>query len=272
MSEPGAGSGAPVRLERNSGANGHVATVVLCRPDAANALSWGLVRAMRAVLAGFSQAGAMPPRVVIVTGEGDKAFCAGADLNERRAMSLAETRSFLAELNALANDLAALPCVTIAALNGAALGGGLELALCCDLRVASDTAKLGLPEVRLGIIPGAGGTQRLPRVIGVAAAKELILTGARIDAQRALALGLVSAVVPSDKVRAEADRWAQEIAAAGPLAVAQAKRAMDEGWGRPLDDALACERAAYEVVLTSDDRNEGLQAFAAKRAPVFSGK
>jgi enoyl-CoA hydratase/carnithine racemase len=209
---------------------------------------------------------------VILTGAGEKAFCAGADLKERRAMSLDETRAFLVELNAAIDAVAAHPQPVIAALNGAAYGGGLELALACDLRLAAEGVEVGLPEVRLGIIPGAGGTQRLARACGLAVAKELILTGRRIGAARGRELGLFSAVVSAEDLRAEALRWASEIASAGPLAVAQAKAAIDEGWGQPLPAALAVERAKYEVVLTSEDRNEGLRAFAEKRKPNFTGK
>jgi enoyl-CoA hydratase/carnithine racemase len=263
-----AAEGAPslVRVERQ----GRVAWLTLDRPDALNAFSKALVRDLRAALAALR--GEAGLSVLVVTGAGDKAFCAGADLKERRAMTLDETRAFLTDLNAAVDDLAVFPQPTIAALNGVAFGGGLELALACDLRVAAAGIQVGLPEVKLGIIPGAGGTQRLSRVCGLGVAKALILTGRRIDAARAEALGLVSAVVPAAELRAEAGRWADEIAEAGPLAVAQAKRAIDEGWGRPMPEALAAERAAYEVVLASEDRNEGLRAFVEKRKPVFTGK
>ena len=175
------------------------AFVTLNRPDAANALSKGLVSALEAV---FSELAALIKkgddlRAVVLTGTG-KVFSAGADLKERRAMTLEQTWGFLDELNRLMNAVAAFPRPVVAAINGAAFGGGLELALACDLRIAADTAELGLTEVRLGIIPGAGGTQRLTRIAGVAAAKELILTGRRVRAQRAYALGIVSDVVPAE--------------------------------------------------------------------------
>jgi methylglutaconyl-CoA hydratase len=259
--------GETVRMERA----GAVALLTLHRPEAHNALSRALVRDLRAAFAGLR----MEPTLaaVVVTGAGEKAFCAGADLKERRALTLEETRVFLGELNALMDEVAAFPRAVIAAINGVAFGGGLELALACDLRVAAEGAVLGLPEVRLGIIPGAGGTQRLTRLCGVAVAKELILTGARVDAARARALGLLSAdPVASGELRIEAERLAGAIAEAGPLAVAQAKRAIDEGFGRPLAEGLAVERAAYEIVLASEDRNEGLAAFAEKRKPVWRGK
>jgi enoyl-CoA hydratase/carnithine racemase len=210
-------------------------------------------------------------RAVIVTGSG-KAFSAGADLKERRGFTLEETRAFLEQLGTLLSALAALPCPVIAAINGAAFGGGLELALACDFRIAAEGAPMGLVETRLGIIPGAGGTQRLARLIGVARAKELIVTGRRLDAAAARGWGIVSEVVPPAELEAAAQRLADEIAGAAPLAVAQAKAAIDGGVGLSLGEGLLLERRAYEVVLTSADRDEGLAAFAEKRTPVFQGK
>jgi enoyl-CoA hydratase/carnithine racemase len=247
-----------------------VAHVTLNRPAAANALSRGLVADLARTFADLEPAGEL--RAVVVTGAGDKAFCAGADLKERRGMSLDDTRAFLRELNRVLDVVAAFPRPVIAAVNGAAFGGGLELALACDLRLAADTAEMGLVETRLGIIPGAGGTQRLARVAGVAAAKELILTGRRIGAARARELGIVSEIVAAGDLPAAAARLAAEVSACGPLAVAQAKRAIDDGLDRPLSEGLGIERACYEVVLASDDRNEGLAAFAEKRPPVFKGR
>ena len=259
-------SGSTVRLEQS----GPVATLTLARPDAANALSGALVTELRAALARLRGQAALA--AVILTGAGDRAFSAGADLKERRAMTLGQTRTFLTDLNALMDEVASFPRAVIAAINGVAFGGGLELALAADLRLGAEGAQLGLPEVRLGIIPGAGGTQRLSRLCGVAVAKQLILTGRRVDAQTARQLGLVGAIVPAGELLAAAHALASEIAGAGPLAVAQAKRAIDEGYGRPLAEGLAVERAAYDVVLESEDRNEGLAAFAEKRHPVWKGK
>jgi len=255
-----------VRVERV----GAVATVMLARPEAANALSKALVADLRQALGDL--AGDATLAAVILTGAGDKAFCAGADLKERRGLTLDQTRGVLDELGALMNQVATFPRAVIAAINGAAFGGGLELALAADLRLAADSAQLGLTEVRLGIIPGAGGTQRLARLCGVAVAKELILTGRRLDAAAALALGLVGRVVPAADLMSAATALAAEIAQGGPLAVAQAKQAIDDGFGRPLGEGLAVERAAYEVVLASEDRNEGLAAFAEKRPPVWRGR
>src|SRR3954469_20737290 len=250
-----------------------VAFITLNRPDAANALSKELVSGLAAVfaeLAGLLKQGD-DLRAIVVTGVG-KAFSAGGDLKERRSMSLEQTWAFLDELNGLMNAVAAFPRPVIAAINGAAFGGGLELALACDIRIAAESAEMGLTEVRLGVMPGAGGTQRLARIACVAAAKELILTGRRVRAQRAYALGIVSDVVPADLLADTAAKLVDDIAAAGPLAVGAAKRAIDEGAALPLADGLAVEAACYEEVLASDDRNEGLAAFAEKRLPVFKGR
>jgi enoyl-CoA hydratase/carnithine racemase len=256
----------PVLLEIREG----VAHVTLNRPGAANALSLELVGALGHM---FSRVRADETvRAVIVTGAGEKAFCAGADLKERRTMTLEETRSFLRLLNSVVDAIAAFPRPVIAAINGAAFGGGLELALACDVRLAADTAEMGLVETRLGIIPGAGGTQRLTRIVGLAVAKELILTGRRVSAARAQALGLVSEVVPAAGLAAAAAKLAAELAGAGPLAVTQAKKAIDGGFDLPMAEALVHERDCYEIVLESEDRNEGLAAFAEKRKPNFSGK
>ena len=187
-------------------------------------------------------------------------------------MSLGETRAFLVELNRVVDTLAALPQPTIAAINGVAFGGGLELCLACDLRLAAATATLGLTETRLGIIPGAGGTQRLARLCGPAVAKELIFTGRRLSAEAARATGIVGAVTPPEGLLPAALALGEEIAGAAPLAVRQAKLAIDEGLGRPLAEGLGIERGAYEVVLESADRDEGLASFAEKRPPRWSGK
>jgi methylglutaconyl-CoA hydratase len=256
----------PVHVERD----GRVAWLVLNRPEAANSLSRALVAGLRAALDQLATDAEVS--VVVLTGAGGKAFCAGADLKERRGMTLDETRVFLDELGALAQAIEDCPRPVIAAIGGAALGGGFELALAADFRLASEAATLGLTEVRLGIIPGAGGTQRLARLCGLAVAKELVLTGRRIDAPTALRLGLLSGVFPSGRLRAAVTKLAAELGAAGPLALTEAKRAIDRGAGLPLPQALAVERAGYEKVLASEDRNEGLRAFAEERPPRFTGK
>jgi enoyl-CoA hydratase/carnithine racemase len=211
-------------------------------------------------------------RVVVLTGAGEQAFCAGADLKERAGMSETEVRSFLVQLGRTLRALERSDCIFIAALNGAALGGGTELALACDFRVAAPTAELGLTEVQLGIIPGGGGTQRLPRLVGPARAKDLILSGRRINAAEALAIGLVQRLAPEGRLLEVALGLADQVASNAPLAVAAAKHAVEEGLTLSLDDALTLEHRYYEIVLASEDRLEGLAAFAEKRAPRFKGR
>src|SRR4051794_5168455 len=241
----------------------------LARPDAANALSGALVDELREAVAAVAADGSV--RTVVLTGTG-KAFCAGADLKERRGFTLDQTRAFLDRLGGVLDGVAALRCPVVAAINGAAFGGGLELALACDLRIAADGPSMGLVETRLGIIPGAGGTQRLTRLVGAARAKEVIFTGRRFDAATARAWGLVSEVVAATELDAAADRLALEIAGAAPLAVAAAKAAIDGGAPLPLAAGLVLERRCYETLLNTKDRNEGLAAFAEKRAPLFRGQ
>lgn len=253
----------PILLEHGE----HISTVTLNRPDAANALSTALVDALSAALQDLSSSDV---RAVIITGAGEKAFCAGADLRERATMSAEQVRAFVPRLQELTNAIAALPMPTIAAVNGAAFGGGCEIALACDLRVMATHAKIGLTETSLAIIPGAGGTVRLPRLIGIGRAKELIFTAARLDADTALRAGLVNEV--SDDAAAAARALAERIAANGPLAVRAAKRSMDAGEGLPTPVALAVEREQYASTIDTEDRAEGLRAFAEKRDPKFEGR
>ena len=258
---------AGVRLERR----GSIALVTLDRPERMNALS-------RALVARFGELGReiatqADVRLVIVTGAGDKAFCAGADLKERAGMSDGEVRALLLSYESELGWLESIDVPTVAAINGAALGGGLELALLCDLRVAAQHAVLGLPEVSLGVIPGAGGTQRLPKLLGEARAKELILRAARLSAPEALILGLVNQVMPkSDQFLLEVINWAEPILNGAPLAIRAALKAMRGATTRDLTQGLALERAAYEQCLNSEDRREALSAFSEKRKPVFVGR
>jgi len=211
-------------------------------------------------------------RVVVITGRGDKAFCAGADLKERQGMSENDVRAQLELYRSELGCVARLAKPVVAAINGVALGGGLELALTCDLRVAAAHATLGLPETTLGIIPGAGGTQRLSRVVGEGRAKEMILLGRSISASQALAWGLVNHVAPENSdVIDEALAFAQPIAEGAPLAQAAALEAIDRALDLPLDVGIELERVAYDKVLVSSDRQEALAAFAEKRKPRFSG-
>jgi len=211
-------------------------------------------------------------RAVVVSGRGDRAFCAGSHIGEFEGLRgrVAESKLLLEKL--VYRQLAELPMPTIAAIEGDALGGGLELALCCDLRVASARARLGLPEVRLAVLPGSGGTQRLPRIVGPARAKELILTGRIINSDEAERIGLVNQVVPAGEARQAADVLAAEIAARGPLAVREAKRLIDAALDLDLDAGLAAELDASERIFASEDMVEGANAFLRKRDPEYRGR
>jgi len=242
----------------------------LTNPTRMNALSRRMITALSEAIAAFSSR--RGPRAVIITGAGDRAFCAGADLKERATMPQHEVGPFVDGLRQLMSSVAALPVPVIAAINGVALGGGLELALACDFRIAEEHARVGLPEVRLGIIPGAGGTQRLPRLIGPTKAKHLILSGATITAQEGHGYGVLCEVVPIGKSLERALELAREFSAGAPLAVASAKRAIDQGLDLPLDDAWSIERDAYHAVVDTHDRVEALNAFNEKRPPIFRGE
>ncbi|MDF1563456.1 MAG: enoyl-CoA hydratase-related protein [Deltaproteobacteria bacterium] len=245
----------------------------LNRPAARNALS----RDTRRELESLVEAVAHKPlvRSVIITGAGDQAFCAGADLKERRGMSEDEVRTWLHDLRRTLGAIEASPKVFIAALNGAAFGGGLELALACDLRVAARKVMMGLTETRLAIIPGGGGTQRLPRLVGLGAARDLILTGRKVDAEEALRMGLVERVAKGvghagalDAARA----LSNEVGQCGPVALAMAKAAMLQGADLPLEQGLTYEYDCYQQTIPTRDRLEALAAFAEKRPPVFKGE
>jgi enoyl-CoA hydratase len=244
-----------------------IATITLSRPERLNAIGVRLAQELRAAVESVEAGGAA--RALIITGAGERAFCTGADLKERAALGAAERWAHNRAMNACNDQLAGLQIPTIAALNGMALGGGLELALACDIRIAADHALLALPEVGLGIIPGAGGTQRLPRLIGPARAKELIFSARRISADEALAWGLVSQVRPAAELLPAALALAGEIARRSPLALAYAKAAIDVGLESPLEQGLRFEAAAIRAALAADDYQIGLAAFAAKEEPVF---
>ncbi len=207
-------------------------------------------------------------RAVVIRGAGSKAFCAGADLKERATMRPEEVPVFLERLRNAFRSLEHSDCVFIAFLNGVAFGGGTELSLCCDIRIIAAEAEMGLTEVKLGIIPGAGGTQRLPRLVGVGIAKDLILTGRKVSAAEAVRLGLASRVGTQE----EAEALATSICANAPIAVSLAKHAIDAGAHLDLDAALSVEQQHYAHTLTTEDRVEGLRAFSEKRAPVYRGR
>jgi enoyl-CoA hydratase/carnithine racemase len=241
------------------------------RPDRMNALSRAVLLAI-GKLAREAAANASI-RAVVVTGAGDVAFSAGADLKERKAMTDDDVREQLELYRSELGCLDRSPKPVVAAINGVALGGGLELALCCDLRVASAHARLGLPETSLGIIPGAGGTQRLSRIVGEGRAKEMILLATRLTAHEALAWGLINRVTPAGaSVADDAVEWIRPIAEGAPIAQAAALAAVDRAFDVPLDVGLELEKNSYGKVLVSEDRREALAAFAEKRTPRFQGK
>jgi methylglutaconyl-CoA hydratase len=248
----------------------NIITLTLNRPEARNALNRPLLEELRRELGKVAHR--RDARAVILTGSGDKAFCAGADLRERMSMSDADVRMFIPLIRGAITDVERVGCPVIAAINGVAFGGGMEMALSADLRVASQDASMGLTETSLAIIPGAGGTQRLPRIVGLAKAKELIFTARRLTADEALAIGLVNRVVPAVEVLAAAQALAAEISKNGPIAVQQAKYAIDMGFGMPIDAGLAVEWKCYEQVLHTKDRTEGLKAFNEKRSPQYKGE
>jgi len=243
-------------------------TLSLDRPPV-NALGRALVVELKQLLRELG--GDEDARCLILRSAG-KHFCAGADLKERKTMSVEQVREFVPQLAEICNLLAGLPFPTIAAVRGAAAGGGCELALACDFRVLAANTSIGLRETALAIIPGAGGTQRLPRLIGPARAKRWILTAALYSAAEASADGVADLVVPEERLDEEAQGLAERIAANGPVAVRLAKRAIDRGLELPLTEALALEWETYTGVLDTQDRLEALRAFEEKRAPRFSGR
>ncbi|ASM75002.1 MULTISPECIES: enoyl-CoA hydratase/isomerase family protein [Roseobacteraceae] len=253
-------------------ADNGVATITLNRPDRMNTLGGAMKPELYDVFQNvmLNDRGI---RCVILTGAGDRAFCAGADIKER-----AGNRPPRAEYYAKQKFTHDLTCLietferpVIAAINGVALGGGLEIALCADIRFAADHAKLGLPEVNLGVLPAAGGTQRLPRLIGAPLAKELMFTGRHIKAEEAMALGIVSRVVPLADLMQGARNLADEIAAKPPLSVAFIKQAVNSGLQVGMLEGLEYERFGAAMIMDSADRTEGMNAFLEKRKPVFRG-
>jgi len=208
-------------------------------------------------------------KVVIITGAGEKAFAAGLDVKEVEGKTVTDMKDFQAFSRDASAQVAAIEKPVIAALSGLALGGGLELALCCDLRIAAEGTRFGQPEVTLGIIPGGGGTQRLPRLIGAARAKELFFTGAMIDAQTALEMGLVNKIVPADKLMEEAVALATTIATMPAVALKMIKQAVDHGINMDLNSALIYEGESFMLSYTSEDGREGLRAFVEKRKPSY---
>lgn len=248
---------------------GTVARITINRPEAANAFSPVLIKEFMQVLSELKEQQSL--RVLTITGQGNKAFCAGADIDSMADMTVDQGRQFMQAGQQLMNAVESLPFITIAALNGFALGGGTELALSCDLRVAAENAKLGLPEVKIGLIPGWGGTQRLARLIGKGKALEYIVTGDMISANDARHMGLVNNVVPGVDLAEACRQLEAKIAGNSPVAVKQAKKAVARGIEMALSEGIAFELEASTVNFAHPDRKEGLRAFLEKRAPKFSG-
>lgn len=244
-----------------------IATLTINRPEALNALNADVLDAVTAAarhLKGKAKA-------IIVTGSG-KAFVAGADIAQMQGLGRAEAEAFARRGHAFGQALAEFPGPVIAAINGYALGGGLELAMACDILVASDKAVVGQPEAKLGVVPGFGGSQRLPRRTGSGVAMWLLMTGDSVKADEALRLGIVDKVVPHDTLLAECRKIAEACLANGPLAVAAVKRLVDHGLDLPLPEALDLEAKAFGESFTTADQKEGMKAFLEKRKPAYTGR
>lgn len=247
-----------------------VATITLNRPEALNAFSKDVVEEILYALEDITKDENV--RVVVLTGAGEKAFSAGADIKAMAGMNALKARELSLMGEKLCIALENLEKPVIAALNGYALGGGLEVAMSCDLRIASETSRVGQTEVNIGLIPGWGGTQRLTRLIGMTKAKELVFLGKMIDAKTAEQLGIVNMCVPPDKFRETVRQFALELASKAPVAVRIAKALINKGAAIGLDSALELEREGFGVVASSEDLKEGVSAFTEKRKPLFKGK
>ncbi|TMN23674.1 enoyl-CoA hydratase [Lentibacillus cibarius] len=248
----------------------HIAVVTLNRPEAMNALSAPLLDELNAYIEKINNDDTI--RTTIITGAGQKAFCAGADLKERKGMTEKQVVQAVEKIGRTINNIESMNMPVIAAMNGAAFGGGLELALGCDIRIAATGVKMGLTETSLAIIPGAGGTQRLTRLIGTGQAKKLIFTAEPVLAEEALKHGVIEQISDPSQLWEEAYSLAAQIAKNGPIALKQAKAAINKGIQTDLSTGLSIERLCYNETIPTDDRIEGLQAFKEKREPVYQGK
>lgn len=250
--------------------NGNLAIITLNRPDSMNAFNYEMLRELGQV----AEAIRINPdiRVVIFTGAGEKAFSVGADLKERKTLTEQQVKRNIYKIGEVFSSIESLPQPTIAMMNGYAFGGGMELALSCDFRIAAHDITLGLTETSLAIIPGAGGTQRLPRLIGETKAMELILTARRLNAEEALSYGILTKVVAKESLLEETGKFADMMLANGPVALQQAKFAIKHGMNADLQTGLHIERKAYEMTIPTEDRVEALMAFSEKRKPQFKGK
>ncbi|MDH7563880.1 MAG: enoyl-CoA hydratase-related protein [Candidatus Bathyarchaeota archaeon] len=247
-----------------------IATITLNRPEALNAFSKEVIEEVLQAIDDLKQDENV--RAVILTGSGEKAFSAGADIKAMKGMNALKARELSLMGEKLCCSLENLEKPVIAALNGYALGGGLEVAMSCDLRIASETSRMGQTEINIGLIPGWGGTQRLTRLVGPGKAKEMVFTGKLVDAKTAEQLGIVNMVVPADKLRETARQLALELAAKAPVAIKVAKALINKGAEISLDAALALEREGFGVVASTEDLQEGVAAFTEKRKPAFKGK
>ncbi|MEH7235584.1 enoyl-CoA hydratase [Bacillus sp. JJ1562] len=248
----------------------HVATVTLNRPEALNCFNYKMLKELDEVVDHIRTNAEV--RVVIITASGEKAFSVGADLKERKTLNEEQVRRNVYKIGEAFANIGDLPQPTIAAINGYAFGGGMELALACDFRISVEDTQMGLTETSLAIIPGAGGTQRLPRLIGETKAMELILTAKRISAVEAKEYGIVSSVVPREELMEASMKLANDMLKNGPLAIQQAKFAIKQGMNTDLHTGFKIERKAYEVIIPTEDRVEALAAFNEKRKPNFKGK
>jgi enoyl-CoA hydratase len=247
-----------------------IATITLNRPEALNAFSKEVVDEVLQALEEIRNDENV--HVVILTGAGEKSFSAGADIKAMKGMNALKARELSLMGEKLCSALENLEKPVIAAINGYALGGGLEVAMACDIRIASENVLMGQTEINLGLIPGWGGTQRLTRLVGKTKAKELVFTGKKIDAKTAEQLGILNTVVPADKFKEAVKQFATELAQKAPVAIKVAKALINKGADISLDAALALEREGFGVVASTEDLQEGVAAFTEKRKPAFKGK
>ena len=245
----------------------HVALVTINRPEAMNSLNTATIVELLTSIAKLEKQSDV--KVIIITGAGEKAFIAGGDIALLRTLSPIQAREVSIMVGELFHRIENSPCVVIAAINGYALGGGCELALACDLRLAAESAQLGQPEVNLGIIPGWGGTQRLPRLIGSSRAKKLMFTGERVTAQRALEIGLIDHIYPADQLLVHAQKLAQTIASKPQTAIRMIKVAVNKGMSMDSDKATQYETELFGLCFTTADQKEGMDAFLEKRPAVW---
>ncbi|HKQ32138.1 MAG TPA: enoyl-CoA hydratase-related protein [Thermodesulfobacteriota bacterium] len=248
----------------------NIGILAINRPNVLNALNWDTLGELREFLEDVLPKEEL--KALIITGAGDKAFVAGADIAQMNEMKERDFQDYVDYAHRVYELIENEPCPSIAAINGYALGGGCELALACDIRIASEKARLGFPEVKLGIFPGWGGTQRVTRVLGLGKTKELVFTGEMVNAEEALRIGLVERVVPHAEIMNEAKKLAGEIAKRGPIAVRLSKTAINAGSEMDLQKALLLEKTLVSLCFDSQDRVEGMKAFLEKREPSFTGR